>query len=324
MNITQTKILFSYTESVTPPKCRKPRDMRFHDGVVDVDIRYVTKDEAPVALVHRKYDYDGKTVLDTAEYRWFEERLWTRMQVEFNFGTLHGPAPAAVIDATASGAHASRNHPYNTAAECRKQFVDWAATFIVIDGEKWEPVDEPRYYVDDESTYGVYVKVHHDFRIHSHRERYFSLRQLSEAKALAQRENRERERDLGDQDILSDRFEILLPGVIKVNVDEKVEVIVFGLADVNHSQDLRRQEQHLLEVTVVVPKDALASKAHLDIANRSFHEQHDRYPQTIFDEYSPAGQVIMALRQRVKTLMDEKLTKLGQSPLDVEQQEFVI
>jgi hypothetical protein len=194
MNIKKVKVLFSYTESIVPPRCRKARDQRFHDGEMVVDVREVSPEEAPVALIQTNHDFGGKP-LGTAEYRWFEDQLWVNQRVEFRFGESNDKPLGDFIDARDDGAnriHGAGRHA--TKREVIERFQSEASSYVLIQGERWEPAGEPRYYVDDSSTYGTYVKVAHSFQRHSQRERYFSLKQYADAKALADRMNRERER----------------------------------------------------------------------------------------------------------------------------------
>jgi hypothetical protein len=310
MNIKKVKVLFSYTESIVPPRCRKARDQRFHDGEMVVDVREVSPEEAPVALIQTNHDFGGKP-LGTAEYRWFEDQLWVNQRVEFRFGESNDKPLGDFIDARDDGAnriHGAGRHA--TKREVIERFQSEASSYVLIQGERWEPAGEPRYYVDDSSTYGTYVKVAHSFQRHSQRERYFSLKQYADAKALADRMNRERERPEVDA-TPNDRFQILISDALRVNEQEQVEITVFGLRDAAFSSDKKRAEHHLLEVRIRVPKDVVESRDHLEVASRRMHELHDRFPEAVFDEHSPAGRVIMGMREQIEALLGEKASRFS-------------
>lgn len=309
MNIKKVKVLFSYTESIVPPRCRKARDQRFHDGEMVVDVREVSPEEAPVALIHTHHDFDG-TPLQPAEYRWFEGQFWVNQSVEFRFGEPNGKPLPGLVDARDSGEHAHGAGRYVNKRVMVEYFQSVASSYIVILADRWEPVAEPRYYVDDSGTYGTYITVTHSFKQHGQRERFFSLKQYVDAKALADRMNREREREEVDA-TPSDRFQILSPDTLRVNEQEQVEITVFGLRDAALSHDKKRAEHHLMEVRIRVPKDVIDSKDHLDIASRRMHEMHDRFPEAVFDEHSPAGRVIIGLREQIEALLGEKASRFS-------------
>ena len=117
-------VLYSYTENVIPPRCRNARRTNFDSGIVVVDVREIPPEQAPVALVHTQYGYDMETIQGTAEYRWFEDRLWINKSVGHDFGKAFGSAPARVIDARKSGKHSSMNESYRSSEECQQRFQE--------------------------------------------------------------------------------------------------------------------------------------------------------------------------------------------------------
>ena len=48
MNVTFT---YSYNHSIVPPRCRLPRTVREHDGLITVEIREIPPEQAPVAII---------------------------------------------------------------------------------------------------------------------------------------------------------------------------------------------------------------------------------------------------------------------------------
>ena len=75
MNVTFT---YSYNHSIVPPRCRLPRTVREHDGLITVEIREIPPEQAPVAIISRNTSDQGH---DPVEYRAFEGCLWTNCKL---------------------------------------------------------------------------------------------------------------------------------------------------------------------------------------------------------------------------------------------------
>jgi len=168
-------------------------------------------------------------------------------------------------------------------------------------------------------SYGVRIDVHHDFHIHAKRERYFSLKQFAHARAMADQKNARTGGQCNPEP--RDKFRIVRPDCIRLNEADKVEVTVFGIKDMAHSDDVKKKDQHLLEVSFSVPADAIASGEHIDIATRKMHEKFDVFPDVVFDEHSPAGAVIMNLRRKLESLINERATMMV-TPRDTQNQPY--
>lgn len=309
MNIREIAVQFNYTESEIPPRCRKARDVLHEDGLMTVEIREVDPEEAPVVIVFRQYDYDRETLKETAEYRWFEGQLWTHKRFfSSDVHGDHGDTPKQIR--RESQWQASWN---STRATRERMFREWAASFISIEGKVWHPIEEPRYFVDDSSYNGSFVYVHHEFKVQSSRERYFSLLQYDEAKAMADRENAQRghEMDVAPRQ----QFEVLNPDVIQVNKAEKVSITVFAMKDVNHANDDRKADYRLVDVVMKVTPDAIEAREHLGMAKSEVHRVYGFYPNIVFDEHSLAGMEIMGMRKKIEALVRERTTLIG-TPAD--------
>lgn len=73
----QLTVNYSYVEQIVPLRCRKPRPQRFDDGVVVLNIREVTSEQAPVAIIGVEQDAAGEHTHEPVAYHWFDGKLWT-------------------------------------------------------------------------------------------------------------------------------------------------------------------------------------------------------------------------------------------------------
>jgi hypothetical protein len=231
------KILFSYTETVIPPRCRKPRPQKSHDGEVDIEIAYVSEEEAPIAIrSHVFLGYGEARRPFSVDYRWWQGSLWTAVR-------LAGVTPRGytsrcedwdytavpdVVDVRTDTAYPNCNvhdiHYYTaySRAEVEKEVRDSVQSNLVVDGVWYRPAGEPRYVVQ---TFGlgnnhggtaVFADSSYNSNVPHHR--YFSLLDRDKALALATEIANKR----GDDKSLpmkvngDPEFEILLPESIQV------------------------------------------------------------------------------------------------------------
>ena len=78
----KTTILFSYHENVIPPKCRKPRLVRFDDGEFTIKIPEVSASDAPVAIRAKGEFIHRPDKSYTLEYRWWNGQLWSAKNID--------------------------------------------------------------------------------------------------------------------------------------------------------------------------------------------------------------------------------------------------
>ena len=160
-------VLFSYTEGVVPPRCRKARQVKFHDGEFSFDIPHVDGGEAPVAIVSSGHmGYGDRERPFSVEYRWYGERLWTAVRLDgvrpsgYTSRTddwEHPPLPET-IDARSDSASASLHGlglhygTHRTRAEAEEELRTCLEDHLVVDGAWHRPAGEPRYVVQ---TFGL-------------------------------------------------------------------------------------------------------------------------------------------------------------------------
>lgn len=212
-------VRFSYTEDVVPPRCRKPRRTKFHDGELRVNIPEISKEMAPVAIVatRRKSSWQSGYRI---EYRWYKNKLWTSVKL--------ADIPS-VIDVTED----NRWEQYEllwggdlwdrTKLNAEKYIRSKAKGHLYIDGVHYCQVSEPRYVVNTfgmgRNHGGTAMFVEHRYNPNIGWGRYFSLLELDKAVALATDIATKR----GDTKSLpmrlngGEKFEIRLPEAIRVN-----------------------------------------------------------------------------------------------------------
>lgn len=134
----KVKLTFAYTAIMTPPRCRKPREVT-QEGCIAVTFREVTGEEAPVAIS------SAKTTL-----RWYKNKLyhqltgWTRTGV-----SVSTTAKDFVEDYTD---HVKREHTYSSLPSARRAIMAKVRSVLLIDGWAWVASMEPYYEV---TTFGL-------------------------------------------------------------------------------------------------------------------------------------------------------------------------
>jgi len=237
----KVKILYSYSVSVIPPRCRNPRNEVRHDGECVVEIREVPDALAPVALqafAHKtrkrgdKY-VDGRERID---YRWFEGHLWTNCRLfnvsrsahtsgKSDWNYVRPPATMDMRDKGYGRVTSYRQHltvnPFDSKEEIEKQLHDWAASWLILEGQRgiWATAREPRYVA---MTFGLgcnhggsALMLDDHFNSNISKDRYFTAMQFAEAKAYATKMAKER----GDTKSLPikphGRIKVLLPDAVR-------------------------------------------------------------------------------------------------------------
>lgn len=304
-------VLFAYTENIIPPKCRKPREVRFDDGTIELDIREIQESDAPIAI--SRTDSEDHKSKGSADYRWFEGQLWTCCDVNHRLGQAFGEGPkeGEVIDARRRSYSSCRNpgegYSFESKSKHESRLAAWAESFILINGQGWYPSSEPCYYVS-RGGFGSagYIHIEHGVSEHNLRELYFSLLQAKEAE-MSVRQNMDPSETYNPMP--RTKFEILLPDCIQINVAKKEKVTVFGICKQSYSKGC---DFELVEAEIEVPPDAIEGNKHLEIAQRHFIENSDKpSPEIVFDERSTIGSMIVALRKKIQRLTDEKYELMG-------------
>lgn len=195
----QLTVKFSYVEQVIPPRCRKPRPQRFDDGVIDLYVREVTGEQAPVAIISREKDLVTDALLAPIEYRWFDGRLWTdrRVMCCTAKGAHRYPELGTTLDLVNTYSLLVRHELgiFVAVAKGRKAIAEHleqcAGDWLMIDGQLYQPAGEPMYLVMTfglGNDHGGTALGENDFLNSNIKpEAYFSLLELEKARDYARK-----------------------------------------------------------------------------------------------------------------------------------------
>lgn len=249
----QILVLFNYTESAIPPRCRKPRTVTKNDGEVKVDISALSGDQAPVAI-RASGTFLSRDLTYAYDLRWWEGQLWAPVSLDASgepSGRTSGqdnwdwPALPEILDLRQGG----RNQCYaygfhgsygsNPRENVEADIQAFSKRHIVIDGVPHRAVSEPRYVV---MTFGLgsnhggtAVMSDNFFNTNVKVDNYFGLLELKEALSYATKIAEER----GDTKNLpmhyaGPAFDVLMPEVVSVRnplvLKEKEKICGFGTA----------------------------------------------------------------------------------------------
>lgn len=231
----QVRVLFNYTESVIPPRCRKAREVTKNDGELSIEIPVLSSTQAPVAI-RAGGKFLCRDLQFSYELRWWDDQLWSSLYVESSGeprGCTSGqddwdwPEIPEVLDLRQGGRNYSHKFDfYGTFGSRPREDVEldilrFAKRHVVIDGKPYRAIHEPRYVV---ATFGLggnhggtALMVDSHFNRNLSADCYFGLLELEEAIAEAARVAEAR----GDTKNLpmryhGPRFEVLMPEVIFV------------------------------------------------------------------------------------------------------------
>lgn len=240
----QVHVLFNYTESVIPPRCRKPREVTRKDGALDIEIPVLTDVQAPIAI-----RASGKFLCRdehfSYELRWWDGQLWSSLYVDSS-GEPRGcssgqddwdwPELPEVLDLRQGGRNNSDKFDfYGTFGTRPREDVEldihsFAKRHAIICGKPYRAILEPRYVV---ATFGLganhggtALMVDSHFNSNIVATRYFGLLEFEAAIAEAARVAEER-RDTKNLPMQyhGPKFEVLMPEVILVrNPRQSVEL----------------------------------------------------------------------------------------------------
>jgi hypothetical protein len=228
-------VLFNYTESVIPPRCRKPRTVTRDDGKVDVSIPVLAADQAPVAI-RVTGNFMGRDQAFSYELRWWEGQLWSPISLDNAFeprGRTTGqdnwdwPELPEVIDLRSGGRNLCHTYDFqgtygsNPIEDVEADIHAFAKRHTVIDGIPHRAVAEPRYVT---MTFGLsgnhggtVLLLANCFNINLKAESYFGLLELEAALSYATQVAEKR----GDTKSLPMRyagptFDVLVPEMVTI------------------------------------------------------------------------------------------------------------
>lgn len=249
----QIRVLFNYTESVIPPRCRKPRTLTRDDGKVEIDIPVLSADQAPVAI-RASGNFLSRDLAFAYELRWWEGQLWSPVSLGQSGeprGRTSGqdnwdwPALPEVLDLR----QGTRNQCYayeffgsygsNPRDDVEVEIHAFAKRHIVIEGKPYRAVLEPRYVV---MTFGLganhggtAVMPANHFNTNIKAENYFGLLELKEALSYATQvaEGRSDTKNLPMR-YAGPTFDVLMPEVVTVRnprlLETQGKICSFGTA----------------------------------------------------------------------------------------------
>lgn len=134
----KVKLTFAYTAIVTPPRCRKPREVT-QEGCIAVTFREVIGEEAPIAIS------SARTTL-----RWYKNKLYQR--------DTHWGRTGVCISTTAKDFveeytdRVKREHTCSSLPFARRAIMAKVRSVLLIDGWAWVASMEPYYEV---TTFGL-------------------------------------------------------------------------------------------------------------------------------------------------------------------------
>jgi hypothetical protein len=219
----QVTVTMRVMQEYLPSPRHKIKRQREVDMEFKATLREVSALQAPVAIIQRGYGEHGFGIFprsSTITFRWFAGRLWARPRLN-RFSARPKRNSYATWREAIKYCRSYSTYRAGSRAERRKQVTKWFAQFLLVDGVLHQCIGEPRYVIH---TFGLGsnhggTAVMSDTKFNSNigRDYYFRLDQREQAIALADKIARKR----GDTNALPikphDRFEILIPGAIRVN-----------------------------------------------------------------------------------------------------------
>lgn len=217
VNIT---VEIKFWEKYLPPRCRKVRS-RENKAMVTAELREVTREQAPVAIIQtpprKKW---GRVV----EYRWFEQKLYTRSRKQYRAGDAFNgkwksrwkkPSDLRQYD----------YHTYDSVEVAQQKWQEGVSEYLLIDGELWKEAGEPVYVVmtfglggNHGLGWGTSISVDNYYNSNISHTRYYRIDQEEKANAAGLKIALGR----GDTKAkphftkrLYERFEILIPDAVR-------------------------------------------------------------------------------------------------------------
>lgn len=229
----KTTIPYEYTKQVIPKHCRKPRPTTFKSQI-SVSVNEVTGEQAPIAIREHSKRFSDKTgeyEPTITEYRWHRNKLW----ILHSFSRVsHGTYETQTSQQFMSDPYPMTNglpyyHAYNPQQANRNHIMAWARDTLLIDGMRWQQIDEPRYVIHtvglghNHGHPGTSLSSTNSYNSNISKSRYFRIDQhdlaLNTAIAIAQ--NRGDDLAIPFIDESHEEFEILIPEAIRLNPNKE-------------------------------------------------------------------------------------------------------
>lgn len=223
---------YTYTASIIPPRCRKPRDVR-QQATMTLTIHEVTAREASVAIIAHEADWKENLGRPTPPvYRWWRGHLYQR---RFYQGMSRGSwdtqdIAAFVKDQEEHAHHVSLPHVWSSSGyrsqhERRSDLRQWASQILFIEGERWVRTGEPRYVImtfglghNHGLGWGTSLSTTNGYNSNIPASRYYRIDQYEEAvsAATAIAEARGDTKALPIEQQAPTQYEILIPEAVRL------------------------------------------------------------------------------------------------------------
>lgn len=222
---------YEFTESVMPPRCRKPREVR-KAAEITLQIHEVSDSEAPIAIRHHGQTWNAQhqRVPEIIEYRWWNRQLWRL----YGFQRVsRGPQETQTIPQFQAD-HKMPSYcreSYGSKQSRRVGLMSWARSILFVDGVRWSEATEPRYVVmtfglghNHGIGWGTSLSTDTVYNPNISKDRYFRIDQFEAAVSAASRIAANR----GDTKALPivetqhpDTFDILIPEAVRLKPNKE-------------------------------------------------------------------------------------------------------
>lgn len=226
-------IPYECTKQVIPKYCRKPRPSKFK-GQIAVLIHEVNGGQAPIAIREhgkRFNDKSEKYEPTTTDYRWYRNKLW--ILHTFNRYS-HAPYETQTSQQFISDPYPMTNglpyyHAYDSRKANRCRIMAWARSVLLVDGMRWQQIDEPRYVIHtfglghNHGHPGTSLSSTNSYNSNISKSRYFRVDQhdLALNTAINIALNRGDDKAIPFINEWHEKFEILLPEAIRLNPNKE-------------------------------------------------------------------------------------------------------
>jgi len=224
-------IPYEYARQIIPKYCRKPRATIFK-GQISVSVHEVSGEQAPIAIREHGQSFNDQTGQyepSITEYRWYNKKLW----ILHSFNRVsHGIYETQTSQQFMNDPYPMTNglpyyHAYSSQQVNRCRIMAWARNTLLIDGIRWQQIDEPRYVI---MTFGLghnhggsSLSTANSYNSNISKARYFRVDQhdLALNTAIATALNRGDDKSVSFINESHERFEILIPESIRLNPNKE-------------------------------------------------------------------------------------------------------
>lgn len=226
-------IPYEYAKEIIPKRCRKPRPVNFKSQI-SVSIREVNGEQAPIAIREYGQRYNGKVEAyepSVTVYRWYAGKLWVLHSFNrYSHGDYETQNSQQFMeDPYPMTEGLPYYHSYASQQENRCRIMAWARNVLLIDGMRWQQIDEPRYVIHtfglghNHGHPGTSLSSTNSYNPNISKVRYFRVDQhgLALNTAINIALNRGDDKAVPFINESHERFEILIPEAIRLNPNKE-------------------------------------------------------------------------------------------------------